>query len=284
MIYGCAQNSKKKELNPCSSKRSKDFLRTVKVCKDVFLSAEYLCRQIGNPSAWKCNLLTNKYSDSWNHISKILHAEMIWFTVLKCGTNNSHRSRLSVRRSLSFLPTVTRFWLLTFPPHRPYLLSFHSPWAVWCVALLKRLFLPRVVLISNKRGCRTRGGGGSSWHCYSPRSLSPCFSSLRCRELHGPVLCPFRLHSSSSPGFSIRTEANRTHRSSRVSIATPVFFIFYIWHTWPPCWLWSSDLGIKGPFTRSPGGGDRNVCVFPSVCMREREKERERREDEGEMQ
>ena len=160
MIYGCAQNSKKKELSPCSSKRSKDFLRTVKVCKDVFLSAEYLCRQIGNPSAWKYNLLTNKYSDSWNHISKILHAEMIWFTVLKCGTNNSHRSRLSVRRSLSFLPTVTRFWLLTFPPHRPYLLSFHSPWAVWCVALLKRLFLPRVVLISNKRGCRTRGGGG----------------------------------------------------------------------------------------------------------------------------
>ena len=136
------------------------FWGLLKCAKTFFLSAEYLCRQIGNPSAWKYNLLTNKYSDSWNHISKILHAEMIWFTVLKCGTNNSHRSRLSVRRSLSFLPTVTRFWLLTFPPHRPYLLSFHSPWAVWCVALLKRLFLPRVVLISNKRGCRTRGGGG----------------------------------------------------------------------------------------------------------------------------
>lgn len=59
------------------------------------------------------------------------------------------------------------FWLLTFPPHRPYLLSFRSPWAVWCMAPLKRLFLPRVVLISNKRGCGTRGGGEASWHCYS---------------------------------------------------------------------------------------------------------------------
>lgn len=165
------------------------------------------------------------------------------------------------------------FWLLTFPPHRPYLLSFRSPWAVWCMAPLKRLFLPRVVLISNKRGCGTRGGR---------RAGTATLFFFRCRELHGPVLRPFRLHSSSSPCFSIRTEASRVHRSSRVSIATPGFFLlffFFIWHTWPPCWLWSSDLGIKGPFTRSPGGGDRNVCVFPSVCMRER-KERERREDE----
>lgn len=194
---------------------------------------------------------------------------MIWFTVSKAfgqyGTNNdSPRSRLSVRCSLSFLLTVTCFWLLTFPPHHPYLLSFHSPWAVWCMALLKRLFLPRVVLISNKRSCGTRVWGGASWHSNS--------LFIRCRELQGPVLRPSRLHSSSSPCFSIHTEASHMHRSSRVSIATPVFFFFFIWHTWPPCWLWSSDLGIKGPFTRSPGGGDRNVCVFPSVCRREREK------------
>lgn len=86
------------------------------------------------------------------------------------------------------------FWLLTFPPHRPYLLSFRSPWAVWCMALLKRLFLPRVVLISNKRGCGTRGGGGGgelalllSFFSVAENYLAPCFVPFASTRLPLPV-------------------------------------------------------------------------------------------------
>ena len=204
---------------------------------------------------------------------------MIWFTVSKAfeqyGTNNdSPRSRLSVRCSLSFLLTVTCFWLLTFPPHHPYLLSFHSPWAVWCMALLKRLFLPRVVLISNKRSCGTRVWGGASWHSNS--------LFIRCRELQGPVLRPSRLHSSSSPCFSIHTEASHMHRSSRVSIATPVFFFFFFFYLTHMAALLTLILRSRYQGTiHSLAWGRWQKCLCFPFCVQERErKERERREDE----
>lgn len=165
------------------------------------------------------------------------------------------------------------FWLLTFPPHRPYLLSFRSPWAVWCMALLKRLFLPRVVLISNKRGCGTRGGGGeASWHCYS-------LFFFRCRELHGPVLHPFRLHSSSSPCFSIRTEASRMHRSSRVSIATPVFFFrffFFLSDTHGRPVDFDPQISVSRDHSLARLGEVTEMSVFSLLCAWEREK-RERK-------
>lgn len=36
MIYSCAQNSQEKALNPCSSMRSTDLLKTVEVYEDSF--------------------------------------------------------------------------------------------------------------------------------------------------------------------------------------------------------------------------------------------------------
>lgn len=160
------------------------------------------------------------------------------------------------------------FWLLTFPPHRPYLLSFRSPWAVWCMALLKRLFLPRVVLISNKRGCGTRGGR---------RAGTATLFFFRCRELHGPVLRPFRLHSSSSPCFSIRTEASRVHRSSRVSIATPGFFSFFFFYLTHMAALLTLILRSRYQGTiHSLAWGRWQKCLCFPFCVHEREK-RERK-------
>lgn len=59
------------------------------------------------------------------------------------------------------------------------------------------------------------------------------------RPLHKFFLFTFFYHPPSS---------SYMHRSL---CATLVFF--KIWHTWLPCWLWSLDLSIKGPFTHLPG-------------------------------
>lgn len=156
----------------------------------------------------------------------------------------------------------------------PYLLSFHSLWAVLGMALLKRLAFPCAVLIRNKRGCKTQGGQAGTTavlsFCLSPLHFS--FSPLHCTELRGLrfIFLTFTHPSSVSLLFFFPSSSTCMHCGSHVSIAHPRVFI---WHTWLPCWLWSSDLCIKGPFTCSPGGGDRNICVF-LLCAWERKAER----------
>lgn len=110
---------------------------------------------------------------------------------------------------------------------QPYLCSFHSLWAALCMALLKRLAFPCVVLIRNKRGCKTQGGQTGITtvlsFCLSPLHFS--FSPLRCRESRGLhfIFLTFTHLSSVSLLFFYPSSSPCIHCSFHVSIAHPRF-------------------------------------------------------------
>lgn len=144
-------------------------------------------------------------------------------------------------------------------------------WQCGCAVLLSS---PNVVLIRNKRSCKTHGGrvGTATPLC----SLSVCL--LYISLLLVSVAENYKAYASSRLAFTqpssvwhlffCPSSSSCMHCNAHVSTATPRFFV---WHTWLPCWLWSSDLSIKRPFTHSPRAGGWQKCLcFPSMCMREK--------------
>lgn len=111
---------------------------------------------------------------------------------------------------------------------------------------------------------------GSSWHhCSSPHFITLFFCCSPLERITWLFLYPFHIHTPSpvSPLFCFFNPPSSfcTHYGLTVSIAT---LFFFIWHTWLPCWLWSLDLSIKGPFTHLPGEVTE-MSVFSFCGVRE---------------
>lgn len=169
---------------------------------------------------------------------------------------------------------VTCFQLLTRPPRR--LISFCSPWAVRCMALLKRLSLPCVVLISNKRGCKTQGGR-PSWQCHSALfpsvSSAFLFQSSPLRRITWPALHPSCIHPSFFLGFSIHPAVLACTVAPMLTLATPVFFCFFSdTHGCPVDF--DPQILVSGDHSLARLGEVTEMSVF-SFCAHEKERERE---------
>lgn len=162
----------------------------------------------------------------------------------------------------------------------PYLLSFHSLWAVLGTALLKRLAFPCVVLIRNKRGCKTqRGQAGTATvlsFCRSPLRFS--FSPLHCTELHGLrfIFLTFTHPSSASHFcFPFLSSSSWVHCGSHVSIAHPRFFFFYYYyyisdtHGYPVDF--DPQISASRDHSLSRLGEVTETSVFSFLCAWERE-------------
>lgn len=162
---------------------------------------------------------------------------------------------------------VTCFYRLIFLPSflvidLPVIISL----SVCCEALLKRLSFPHVVLISNKRGCKTQGY--TTWHCHLVLSL--CAFYVYLSHLHLQIIAWLFLHPAYINSSFLRVSYFSVHPAALACTLAPML-------AQPPTLLTHMAARLT-LIVRSQhqgtvhlarlGGRDGNVCVFTSVYVR----------------